>query len=430
MNYNETLQWLFQQLPMFQRVGQAAYKADLSNTVALLKALKNPQDDFRVIHVAGTNGKGSVSHMIASILQEAGYKTGLYTSPHLKDFRERIRINGAMIPEEQVVAFVNRHQTWLEAHKISFFEMTVGMAYEYFQKEQVDFAVLETGMGGRLDSTNVSNPVLSVITNIGYDHMAFLGNTLEKIAFEKAGIIKEGIPVVIGRKQPETRPVFEKTAAEKNAPLSFAEDHFELKSVHTAHREEKHYDIWRDNVLFLEDLNSPLLGEYQMENIATVFQCFRVLNETGIIAIDKDTLAEGLVSTLANTGLKGRWTVLSTNPMTIADTGHNIDGIRAVVQQLMTLDYEHLHFVFGMVSDKDRSPILRLLPKNATYYFCKPEIPRGLDAETLKEEAAEFKLKGQSYSSVSHAYSSAVNNAGPHDLVFVGGSTFVVAEII
>ncbi|MBE0651151.1 MAG: bifunctional folylpolyglutamate synthase/dihydrofolate synthase [Bacteroidales bacterium] len=430
MNYNETLDWLFEQLPMFQRVGQAAYKADLSNTIDLLDELKNPQDSFRAIHIAGTNGKGSVSHMIASILQEAGLKTGLYTSPHLKDFRERIKINGEMIPEEKVVEFVDKNQKWLEDHKISFFEMTVGMAYQYFKEEKVDFAVLETGMGGRLDSTNISNPVLSIITNIGYDHMAFLGNTLEKIAGEKAGIIKEGIPVVIGRKQSETKPVFEKTAKEKNAPIFYAEDHFEAKAVHTARKNEKHYDIWLDDELYLEDLSSPLLGEYQMENIATAFQGIKVLNDSGILNIDKDTIAEGFISTIANTGLKGRWTVISTNPLTIADTGHNTDGIMNVVQQLMKMDYEHLHFVFGMVSDKDRSSVLRLLPKNATYYFCKANIPRGLDAEILQEEAAEFKLTGQSYISVTHAYSSAVNNAGPNDLVFVGGSTFIVAEII
>ena len=260
MNYNETLSWLFQQLPMFQRVGQAAYKADLSNTRALLEELKNPQESFRVIHVAGTNGKGSVSHIIASILQEAGYKTGLYTSPHLKDFRERIRINGEMISEERVVSFVDKHKKWLEDHNISFFEMTVGMAYQYFMEEKIDFAVLETGMGGRLDSTNISTPVLSIITNIGYDHTAFLGNTLDKIAGEKAGIIKEGIPVVIGRKQPETVLVFEKTAQERKAPISYAEDHFEVKPLHTAHTDEKHYDIWFNEELYLEDVNSPLLG--------------------------------------------------------------------------------------------------------------------------------------------------------------------------
>ncbi len=430
MDYNETLNWLFNQLPMFQRVGKAAYKADLSNTIDLLNELKNPQNSFKAIHIAGTNGKGSVSHIIASILQEAGFKTGLYTSPHLKDFRERIKINGEMIPQEKVIGFVKKHKNWLEKHKISFFEMTVGMAYQYFKEEKVDYTVLETGMGGRLDSTNISNPVLSIITNIGYDHMAFLGDTLEEIAGEKAGIIKEGVPVVIGRKQPETMPVFEKVASEKKAPISYTEDHFELKPVHTAHQSEKHYDVWLDDELFLENINSPLLGDYQAENIATAFQGIKVLNDSGILNIDKDTMEEGFVSTVDNTGFIGRWTILSTNPLTIADTGHNTDGIGTVVQQLMQMDYEHLHFVLGMVSDKQRDAVLRLLPKNATYYFCKADIPRGLDAETLKDEAFQHKLTGQSYISVMHAYSSAVNNAGPRDLVFVGGSSFVVAEVI
>lgn len=430
MDYNETLNWLFQQLPMFQRVGKAAYKADLSNTIAMLGELKNPQNSFRAVHIAGTNGKGSVSHIVASILQEAGFKTGLYTSPHLKDFRERIKINGEMIPQEKVTSFVKKHKKWLEDHKISFFEMTVGMAYQYFKEEEVDFAVLETGMGGRLDSTNICNPVISVITNIGYDHTEFLGDTLEKIAGEKAGIIKKGIPVVIGRKQLETRQVFEKAAKEKGAPLSYAEDHFELRPVHTAHRKEKHYDVWFDDELYLEDVNSALLGDYQAENTATAFQAIHTMNELGIVNIEKDIIKEGFVSTTDNTGFKGRWTVLSTNPLTIADTGHNTDGIKAVVQQLLQMDYEHLHIVFGMVSDKERENIYRLLPKNATYYFCKADIPRGLDAEALKEEAFQYKLTGQSYISVTHAYSSAVNNAGPNDLVFVGGSSFVVAEVI
>lgn len=430
MDYNETLSWLYQQLPMFQRVGKAAYKPDLSGTITLLKELKDPQDSFPAIHIAGTNGKGSVSHIIASVLQEAGFKTGLYTSPHLKDFRERIKINGVMISPERVVSFIEKHKTWLEDHKVSFFEMTVGMAYQYFKEEKVDFAVLETGMGGRLDSTNISRPVVSVITNIDYDHTAFLGNTLEKIAGEKAGIIKKGIPVVIGRRRPETQGVFEKTAREKNAPLSWAEDHFKLKPVHTAHQHEKHYDVWLDDKIFLEDINSPLLGDYQAENAASAFQAIHILNKSGVVNIDKETIREGFVSTVDNTGLIGRWTVLSTNPWTIADTGHNVDGLRAVVQQLTQMDYDHLHFVFGMVSDKERENIYRLLPKNATYYFCKADIPRGLDAEVLKEEASQYKLSGQSYTSVMHAYSSAVNNAGPHDLVFVGGSTFVVAEVI
>lgn len=335
-----------------------------------------------------------------------------------------------MIPQEKVISFVKKNKSWLEKNKISFFEMTVGMAYQYFKEEKVDYAVLETGMGGRLDSTNISNPVLSIITNIGYDHMAFLGDTLEEIAGEKAGIIKERIPLIIGRRQPETMPVFEKVAAEKKAPISYAEDHFELKPVHTAHQSEKHYDVWLDDELFLENINSPLLGDYQAENIATAFQGIKVLNDSGILNIDKDTMEEGFVSTVDNTGLIGRWTILSTNPLTIADTGHNTDGIGAVIQQLMQMDYEHLHFVLGMVSDKQRDAVLRLLPKNATYYFCKADIPRGLDAETLKDEAFLHKLSGKSYISVMHAYSSAVNNAGPRDLVFVGGSTFVVAEVI
>lgn len=430
MDYNETLTWIFNQLPMFQRVGKAAYKADLSNTIALLDELKNPQEAFKVIHVAGTNGKGSVSHIFASILQEAGFKTGLYTSPHLKDFRERIKINGEMIPQENVVGFIKKHQSWLEKHKISFFEMTVGMAYQYFKDEKVDFAVLETGMGGRLDSTNISNPVLSIITNIGYDHMPFLGDTLEKIAGEKAGIIKKGIPVVIGRRQPETIPVFEKVARENKAPIFYAEDHFELRPLHTAHQDEKHYDVWLDDELYLEDINSPLLGDYQAENIATAFQGISVLNDSGVLNIEKESIEEGFVSTVDHTGFIGRWTILSTNPLTIADTGHNTDGMGAIVQQLTQMNYEHLHFVFGMVSDKEPDAVLRLLPKDATYYFCKADIPRGLDAETLKEEAFQYKLAGQSYISVMHAYSSAVNNAGPHDLVFIGGSTFVVAEVI
>lgn len=430
MNYHETVYWLFQQLPMYQRMGQAAYKADLSNTLAMLKVLNNPQDSFKAIHIAGTNGKGSVSHIIASILQEAGYKTGLYTSPHLEDFRERIRVNGQMIPEEKVVTFIEKHKKWFEGHKISFFEMTVGMAYQYFKEEQVDFAVLETGMGGRLDSTNVSHPVLSVITNISYDHTAFLGNTLEKIAGEKAGIIKKRIPVVIGRRQKETQLIFEEISQKKDAPLIFSEDHFELKPLHTPHPLEKHYDVWLDNTLYLENINSPLLGDYQSENIATALQGIQALNEQGQIRVDIRTIEEGFKNTIQNTRLKGRWQILSTNPFTIADTGHNPDGIKAIVSQLQQMDFEHLHFVLGMVSDKDHNTILKLLPKNATYYFCKADIPRGLDAETIKEDASVFNLDGQSYASVTHAYSSAVNNAGARDLVFIGGSTFVVAEII
>ena len=430
MNYEETIQWLFGQLPMYQRDGQAAYKADLSHTVALLKLLGQPQEHFKAIHVAGTNGKGSVSHIIASVLQQAGYKTGLYTSPHLRDFRERIRINGQMIPKEKVTDFIASHQAGFKKISPSFFEMTVGMAFQYFAEEKVDFAVLETGMGGRLDSTNLSNPVLSVITHIDLDHTQFLGNTREKIAFEKAGIIKPGVPVVIGRRQNETIPVFEKAAKEKNTRLIFAEDRVELKRVRTAHPLEKHYDIWTDNRLYLEDFNSPLLGDYQKENLATALTGIFTLLETGEMKADRETLREGLENTVKNTHLAGRWQVLDKNPLTIADTGHNRDGIMAIRRQLLETDFRHLHFVLGMVSDKDHEEVLTLLPKRATYYFCKAGIPRGLDAEILKEKAFKAGLNGKSYPSVMHAYHSARNNAGTGDLVFIGGSTFVVAEVI
>ena len=430
MNYDETIQWLFRQLPMYQRVGQAAYKADLSNTKVLLNLLGQPQEKFKVIHVAGTNGKGSVAHIIASVLQQAGYKTGLYTSPHLRNFRERIRVNGEMIPCEKVVEFIETYQNNFEKINLSFFEMTVGMAYQYFAEEKVDFAVLETGMGGRLDSTNISSPVLSIITHIDYDHTQFLGNTLEKIAAEKAGIIKKNVPVVIGRRQQETTPVFEKAVRDKNTHLIFAEDHFELRKIQTGNPSEKHYDVWFENELYLENVNSPLLGNYQMENIATALQSIAELKQSEIINIEKETIRGGLENTVANTHLLGRWQIISKNPLTIADTGHNHDGLMAIREQLAETDYDHLHFVLGMVSDKNHEEILALLPQNATYYFCKASIPRGLDAEILKEKAFKAGLNGSSYPSVMHAYNSAVNNAGPHDLVFVGGSTFVVAEVI
>ncbi len=430
MNYDETIQWLFNRLPMYQREGQAAYKADLSNTKTLLAQLGQPQKNFSAIHVAGTNGKGSVAHIIASVLQQAGYKTGLYTSPHLRDFRERIRVNGEMIPREKVVEFVGIYQNDFEKINPSFFEMTVGMAYRYFAEEKVDFAVLETGMGGRLDSTNISNPVLSIITHIDYDHTQFLGDTLEKIATEKAGIIKKGIPVVIGRKQNETTPVFEKAVRDKNTHLIFAEDHFELRKIETVNLLEKHYDIWFDNELYLENINSPLLGNYQMENIATALQSIVELNQSGKISVERESIREGLENTVANTHLMGRWQIISKNPLTIADAGHNRDGLMAIREQLKETDHEHLHFVLGMVADKDHEEALALLPQNATYYFCKADIPRGLDVEVLKEKAFKAGLTGSSYPSVMHAYNSAVNNAGPHDLVFVGGSTFVVAEVV
>jgi dihydrofolate synthase/folylpolyglutamate synthase len=430
MDYNQTLEWLFSQLPMFQRVGKAAYKPDLSNTIQLLEKLGNPQEKFKAIHVAGTNGKGSVSHMIASILQEAGYKTGLYTSPHLKDFRERIRINGNVIDESDVVDFVEKNKITFEELSPSFFEMTVALAYQLFAREEVDFAVLETGMGGRLDSTNVSYPVVTAITNIGYDHMQFLGESLEQIAKEKAGIIKEKVPLVVGKTQEEIRHVFEEMASAKNAPIVFADAHFSLRKVETREKNMMVYDVWYDNEMYLEKLESPLLGNYQAGNLATTFQVVELLNRHGYTEVDRETIREGVARIVENTALIGRWQVVNTNPLTICDTAHNAEGLQAVVNQIQETNFENLHFVFGMVNDKSPESILYLLPKNATYYFCRPDIPRGMEVDELRQHAFKAGLRGEAYNSVMHAFNSAINNAGVHDLVFVGGSTFVVAEIV
>ncbi len=430
MDYQETLDWMFSHLPMYQRIGKAAYKADLFTTIDLLDKLDNPQEKFKAIHVAGTNGKGSVCHLLASILQEADYKTGLYTSPHLKDFRERIKINGEMISEEEVMDFIEKHKKLFEELKPSFFEMTVAMAYDHFANEQVDFAILETGMGGRLDSTNISNPVLTVITNIGYDHLHFLGDTIEKIAGEKAGIVKKDIPLVVGEKQEESSRIFEKVAREKNAPLSYADEHFDLKEIHTTDRKKRIYDIWADNLFYMNELESPLLANYQKDNLKTALQAVQILNRINQEVIDKDTIRSGISNVLENTGLQGRWQILGTNPLTICDTAHNPEGIQAVVEQIVETPCKHLHFVFGMVNDKKPESMLFLLPKGATYYFCKADIPRGMDANELKQYAFKAGLRGESYSSVIKAFNSAINNAGANDLVFVGGSTFVVAEVI
>lgn len=430
MDYKETLNWLFSQLPMYQRVGKAAYKADLDTTIQLLEKLGNPQDKFKVLHVAGTNGKGSVAHMLASILQEAGYRTGLYTSPHLKDFRERIKINGEMIPEEKVVEFVVKHKDTFDQLQPSFFEMTVAMAYNHFAEEKIDFAVLETGMGGRLDSTNVSNPVVSVITNIGHDHIQFLGDDAEKIAREKAGIIKNGIPVVVGEKQHGISEIFEEIANGKNTSIIYADEHFDLKPIQRRDKTKLFYDVWYNNEMYIENLISPLLALYQIKNIKTSLQVIELLNVNKTISITRKDIADGIERTIENTNLMGRWQILSTNPLTICDTGHNPEGIQAVIDQINQTRFSHLHFVFGMVNDKIPEKILYLLPKDATYYFCKPDIPRGMDANELREHAFKAGLNGKSYSSVTEALNVAVNNAGVNDLVFVGGSTFVVAEII
>ena len=428
MNYQETLDWMFNKLPMYQRIGGAAYKPNLNNTIALLDLLGNPHHDFKSIHVAGTNGKGSTSHLLASIFQEAGYKTGLYTSPHLRDFRERIRINGEMISQDQVCAFIEKHKEQFESLQLSFFEMTVGMAFDYFSKEKVDIAIVEVGMGGRLDSTNLITPELSVITNIGLDHVQFLGDTLEKIAGEKAGIIKENIPVVIGETQPETRPVFEKKAAECHSPIFFADQIFDCDKIHIESKMVQKYDLWKNNELYLEACEIPLMGNYQKKNITTVMGAIDLLREQ--YHLSDDDIRYGIANVIRNTHLMGRWQILNDDPLTIADTGHNVDGIREVISQLAEMNYNKLHFVIGMVNDKDIDHVLQLLPHHCEYYFCKADIPRGLDAKILADKAFEYGLRGKVYDSVRDAYQSAVNAAHFDDVVFVGGSNFIVAEVV
>ena len=405
MTYQDTLNWMFSQLPMYQRQGKTAFKKDLSNTLKLAEHLNNPENKFKSVHVAGTNGKGSTSHILASVLQEAGYKVGLYTSPHLKDFRERIKINGQEVSKHFVIGFIKRNKDFFEANKLSFFEMTVGMAFDYFAKQNIDIAVVEVGLGGRLDSTNIVIPEVSIITNIGLDHTQFLGDTLEAIAFEKGGIIKPNIPVVIGETQKETAPVFKSLAKSCDSEILFADQ------------------------LVSEVYKSDLIGSYQSKNIKTVVQTVKQLQGKGF-KISKKNIKQGLLKVVKNTGLLGRWQILKERPKVVCDTGHNREGLIYVMQQLSNETFESLHIVFGVVNDKDLRYILDLLPKKATYYFCKPNIPRGLDAEELQQTFSSYKLKGRAYKSVNEAYNSALNNARKDDFIYVGGSTFVVAEII
>jgi len=436
MNYAETLQYLYNQLPMFTRVGPAAIKAGLDNTIALCKLLDDPQDKFKSVHIGGTNGKGSTSHMLAAILQTAGYKTGLYTSPHLRDFRERIRINGEMISEQAVVDFVAEHQQDFEKIQPSFFEMTVGLAFDVFAKERVDIAIIEVGLGGRLDSTNVITPLVSVITNIGWDHMNILGSTLQLIAGEKAGIIKPEVPVIVSEFQIEVAAVFMQKAAQEEADITFASDEWE-EEVKGENLKEKDFGEALLNVKIRKldgthkelDLELDLTGSYQLKNVKAVLSAVLELRKQGFNITDEH-IKTGLKQVKTLTGLHGRWEVLSHNPLTICDTGHNPDGIHEVLKNISAAPYRQLHFVIGMVNDKDITKILSLLPKDAIYYFCKPDIPRGLEAEILKEKSESFSLSGKAYNSVNEALSLAQSAAGQEDLVFVGGSTFVVAEVV
>lgn len=416
---------------MFQRIGSAAYKADLNNTIAICKLLGNPENKFKSIHIAGTNGKGSTSHMLASVLQSAGLKVGLYTSPHLKDFRERIKINGELISEKYVIDFVEKYRVDFENIQPSFFEMTVGLAFDHFAAEKVDIAVIEVGLGGRLDSTNVIIPEVSVITNISFDHTALLGNSIEKIAKEKAGIIKFGVPVVIGETQKDSKPVFINSSKEKNASIVFADEIYKSKNVSHV-RSSKLYlklDIKKNGSLLYQNIQSELLGLYQQKNIATVLSVMDVLNEKGF-HLSEEIIRSGIKKTISQTGLLGRWQILSEQPLVIADTAHNEAGIREILDQIHHTPHKKLHFILGMVSDKDISKILLMLPKSAKYYFCKANIPRALPAFELSLEAKKVGLKGEVYACVQDALIAAKQNASKDDLVFIGGSTFTVAEAV
>jgi dihydrofolate synthase/folylpolyglutamate synthase len=406
MNYKETLDWMFNQLPMYQIQGATAYRKDITNTVLLSEHIGNPEKDLKCIHVAGTNGKGSTSHLLASVFQEAGYKVGLYTSPHLKDYRERIVINGKPIPEQYVCDFINKNKAFFETHELSFFEMSVGLAFEYFAKQKTDINIIEVGMGGRLDSTNIITPLVSVITNIGLDHTQFLGDTLEAIAFEKAGIIKCNIPTVIGEYTTEIESVFLTKAKEMESEIYFASD------------------------LIHETFPSALVGDYQIQNKKTALQTIKVLNDKKLLVVSEADVKNGFLNVIKNTGLQGRWQLLGSNPKIICDTAHNAHGLNVVMNQIKNESYNQLHIVLGLVNDKNLDEILPLFPKNAIYYFCKPNIPRGLDPEMLKEKAMAFNLNGETYISVSKAYQTAQENANHNDFIYLGGSTFVVAEIL
>ena len=405
MNYVDTVNWMFNQLPMYQNKGKAAYKVDLDNTILLANHLQNPQHKFKSIHVAGTNGKGSTSHMLASVLQEAGFKVGLYTSPHLKDFRERIKINGKKVSKQFVIQFIRRNKSFFEKNDLSFFEMPVGMAFEYFAKKDIDIAVIEVGLGGRLDSTNIIKPLVSVITNIGLDHTQFLGNTYEAIAREKAGIIKPQIPVVIGQTQKETCTVFKEIASQNDAPIYFADQ------------------------IIKKEYKTDLLGNYQTHNVKTAIQTLTLLQKLGFNTSEKQ-LIKGLKNVIPNTVLLGRWQIIAYAPKIICDTAHNAEGIQATMDQLKQETFSKLHMVIGMVNDKNLDTIIELFPEKATYYFCRPNIPRGMAAKDLALKFAQFGYEGSPFNSVIKALEKAKASANKNDLIYVGGSTFVVAEII
>lgn len=430
MDYQETIDYLYSRLPVFQNIGARAFKPGLHTTLQLCDHLGNPQEKFKTIHVGGTNGKGSTSHMLASVLQEAGYKVGLYTSPHLKSFTERIRVNGSSINEDFIVEFTAVNKSYIESLSPSFFEVTVAMAFSYFERCEVDVAVIEVGMGGRLDSTNIITPVLSVITNVSFDHVQFLGDTLGKIAFEKAGIIKEAIPVVISEKQEdEISDIFNQTASERNSEIIYGADLFEISNSEHKNGKLSLNVVSKDSgQVIYPDLNLDLAGDYQLKNICGVLAAIEKLQNTGF-QIDKSAVYKGLSEVQDNTGLKGRWQKLNDKPLVYCDTAHNYAGVSETMRQFNSLVSNQKRFVIGFVSDKDISSILNLFPKDGIYYFCQPSNLRALDASELQQEAFKSSLKGNVYPNVNLALEAAVLESNPDDTVYVGGSTFVVADL-
>ncbi len=429
MNYEETCEFLFSRLPMYQRVGKAAYKANLNTTIAIDEYFDHPHKTFATVHIAGTNGKGSVAHILAAILQEAGYKTALYTSPHLLDFRERIKINGKCIPKQQVVEFVELHYNNIEHLNPSFFELSVAMAFDYFAREAVDIAIIETGMGGRLDSTNIITPKLSVITNISKDHTQFLGNELVDIATEKAGIIKQNVPVVVGQWQTEVEEVFEKRARELNADILFADKEFAINYSMTSLSGKQVFQVYRNGEMTYPNLEIDLLGIYQKYNVMTVLKSLEVLNNQGI-KVDTKDIYSGASRAAEISQLQGRWQSIGHNPRIVCDTGHNEAGIESILTQIKTIPYKKLHLVLGVVNDKNVDKILSMMPKEASYYFCKASIPRALDENQLRDSAMNYGLKGKAFASVEMALQDAKHKADKDDFIFVGGSTFVVADCL
>jgi dihydrofolate synthase/folylpolyglutamate synthase len=429
MTWKQALDYLHAQLPMFHRIGPPAYKHSLDNSLHLDRLLNYPHRQYPCIHIAGTNGKGSVANMLAAIFQTAGWRTGLYTSPHLKDFRERIRVNGKMISRQYIIRFIEKNRKEFEPVHPSFFEWTTALAFDYFRFKKTDIAIIETGMGGRLDSTNIITPVISVITNIGWDHVPLLGNSLQEIAWQKAGIIKPHVPVVIGQEQTQVKDIFLQRAGELNSPIFFASRHFRARIVgkYNIRSGFRHLRVTYNHKPYMR-IKTDLMGDYQMHNVCTVLQTIKCLSDN--FPISRQQVGQALQQVGRLTGFRGRWSVLSKRPLIIADTGHNSDGIARVIKQLQSFPCKRLHIVFGMVKDKDIDSMLRWLPSKAFYYFCSPSVPRGLDAGTLKNLAASYGLQGASYPSVKAAFKQACHQARKEDVIFIGGSTFVVAEVL